>query len=227
MSSHTFKCLADIIGSEWNLFITWREMTQTRSWKIKLCGTRLVSIHSETEHEKQIPNTFLCSAQDPVDQPAVLSDNYSDGLDPFDLSRPSTIQLSTWVSCRCVYWAPARWALNLGPHLTIVSGTIASSSVSVYLRVSFPIILFPSPSHRAYKAVSEHVGHVTFLSHTHIRWTSHCYTCTKVCTWEHTRKTKDTHLTPRKRHTSRGSASRLGVHALRVTLCRKVQSNTQ
>lgn len=62
---------------------------------MKLCGTRLVSIHSETEHEKQIPNTFLCSARDPVDQPAVLSDNYSDGLDPFDLSRPSTIQLST------------------------------------------------------------------------------------------------------------------------------------
>lgn len=83
--TRSFERLADVIRSEW----TRGKTNQTGRPGDKVSGsTRLVSSHSQTEHENWIPNTFLSGSQDPAVQPAVRSDNYSGGRDPFDLSRP-------------------------------------------------------------------------------------------------------------------------------------------
>lgn len=86
-----FECLADVIRSERTRRKKKRKKktNQTGRLRDKVSGsTRLVSRHSQSEHENWIPNTFFLSgSQDPAVQPAVRSDNYSDGLDPFDLPR--------------------------------------------------------------------------------------------------------------------------------------------
>ena len=106
-----FECLADVIRSERTRRKKKRKKKRTKlgGWEIKSPAAHAwchVTLNRSTKTGFQ--TLFFCPALR-TPRFSRLSAQIITATDSTRLTSPdsSTIQLSTWVGCRCVYWAPA------------------------------------------------------------------------------------------------------------------------